>query len=91
MFRLCSRHRKSVSMIPEEASVGPITTYSNFTDGPEFVCHNSRDSMNRILAQANLSPIRSQTRKRLDLHSDSGLRRIASKLTGTIRVIQSMY
>lgn len=78
-------------MIPEEASVSPITTYSNFTDGSEFMSHNSRDSMNRILAQANLSPIRSQTRKRLDRHSDSGLRRIASKLTGTIRVIQRMY
>ena len=88
IFRLCSKHRKSVSMIPEEASVGPITTYSNFTDGSEFVCHNSRDSTNRVLAQANLSPIRSQTRKRLDLHSDSGRRRIASTQTCTIRVIQ---
>ena len=78
-------------MIPEEASISPVTTYSNFTDRSEFMSHNSRDSMNRILAQANLSPTRSQTRKRLDLHSNIGLRRIASTLTGTIRVIQSMY
>ncbi|CAF4064817.1 unnamed protein product [Rotaria magnacalcarata] len=54
----------------------------------EFAINDARDSMNRILSQVNLSSIRSQTRKRLDKHSDSGLRRITSKLTSTMKVIQ---
>jgi hypothetical protein len=78
-------------MVRDDASVGQITTYSDMTDGSRFTIDDARGSMNRILAQASLSPIRSQVRKRLDLHSESGLRRLASKLTGTVRVIQSMY
>jgi hypothetical protein len=78
-------------MIPENASLGQITTYSDMTDGSRFTIDGSRDSMNRILAQASLSLIRSQTRKRLDQHSDSGLRRLTSKLTNAVRIIQSMY
>ena len=91
MFRLCSKHRKAVSMVSENASVGQITTFSDMTDGSQFTTDDSRCSMNRILAQASLSPIRSQTRKRLDLQSESGIRRLASKLTSTVRVVQSMY
>ena len=90
-FRLCSKHRKAVSMISDGVSLGGITTYTETTEGSEFIVGDSRDSMNQILTQVNLSPIQSQTRKRLDLHSESGLRRLTSKLTSTVRVIQSMY
>lgn len=78
-------------MIPDNLSVGPNTFYSNITTGSEFIIDDSRASMNRVLAQVNISPIRSQTRKRLDQHSDSGLRRITSKLNSTMIVIQSMF
>ena len=47
--------------------------------------------MNRILSQVNLSPIRCQIRKRLDKHSDSSCRRITSKITRAVTVIQSMF
>ncbi|CAF3696601.1 unnamed protein product, partial [Rotaria sp. Silwood1] len=86
--RLCSKHRKESLIISDDLSVGPITTFSNVTSASEIIIDDSRDSMNRSLSQVNLSSIRSQTRKRLDKHSDSGLRRITSKLTGTMRVIQ---
>ena len=89
-FRLCSKQRKAVSMISDGVSLGGITTYKETTEGSEFIVDDSRDSMNRILTQVNLSPIQSRTRKRLDLHSDSGLRRLTSKLTSTVRVIQSI-
>ena len=78
-------------MISDDLSVGPITTFSNATIASEFIIDDSRESMNRILSQVNLSPIRSQTRKRLDKHSDGSRRRITSKLTCAVRVIQSMF
>ncbi|CAM4847212.1 unnamed protein product, partial [Rotaria magnacalcarata] len=65
-----------------------MTTFSNVTSASEFAINDARDSMNRILSQVNLSSIRSQTRKRSDKHSGSGLRRITSKLTSTMKVIQ---
>ncbi|CAF4286381.1 unnamed protein product [Rotaria socialis] len=80
--------KKEILMIPDDLSVGPITTFLNVRSASEFVINDSRDSMNLILSQVNSSPIRSQTRKRLDKHSAGGLRCITSELTGTIRVIQ---
>ena len=77
--------------ISEDISIGPITVYSNITGESEFALDDSRALMNRVLTQVNLSSIRSQTRKRLNQHSNSGLRRISSKLTNTVRVIQSMF
>ncbi|CAF5046094.1 unnamed protein product [Rotaria magnacalcarata] len=65
-----------------------MTIFSNVTTVSEFAINDARDSLNRILSQVNLSSIRSQIRKRLDKHSDSGLRRITSKLTSTMKVIQ---
>ncbi|CAF4437621.1 unnamed protein product, partial [Rotaria magnacalcarata] len=65
-----------------------MTTFSNVTSASEFAINGARDSMNRILSQVNLSSIRSQTRKRLNKHSGSGLRRITSKLISTMKVIQ---
>ena len=90
MFRLYSKHRKVVSIISAGVSLAGITTYTKITEGTEFIVDDSRDSMRRILTQANLSPIRSQTRRRLNLHSESSLHRLTSKLTSTVRIIQSM-
>ncbi len=78
-------------MIPEDILLSPITTYIRVSSGSEFIIDNTRESMNRILAEANLSPIRSQTRKRLAQHSNSGLRRITSKFNSAMRVIQSTF
>ena len=78
-------------MISDDPSIDPITTFSNATIASEFIIDDSHEPMNRILSQVNLSPIRSQTRKRLDKHSDSSCRRITSKLTRAMRVIQSMF
>ena len=78
-----------MSMIPDGASLGQFTAYTATTEGSEFLVDNSRDAMNRILGAVNLSLIRSQARKRWDLQSDSGVRRLASKLVTTVRVIQS--
>ena len=78
-------------MITDEASLGRFTVCTETTEGSEFVIDDSRDSMNQILILVSLSPIRLQTRKRLYLHFDSGLRRLTAKLTSTVRVIQSVY
>ena len=78
-----------MSMIPDGASLGQFTAYTATTEDSEFLVDNSRDAMNRILGAVNLSPIRSQARKHLDLQSDSGVRRLVSKLVTTVRVIQS--
>lgn len=90
MFRLCSKHRKDVLTIPDDVSIVPDTLYSHNTCTSEFVIDDSRELMNHILAEVNLSPIRSQTRKKLSKYSDSGLRRIAAKLNASVQVIQSM-
>ena len=76
-------------MIPDGASLGQFTAYTATTEGFEFLADNSRDAMNRTLGAVNLSPIQSQARKLLDLQSDSGVRRLASKLVTTVHVIQS--
>lgn len=64
--------------------------FSDYTDASLFEIDDSRESMNRILAEVSLSPIRSQTRKTLESNSHSGLRRITSKFSSTMRVLQSM-
>lgn len=89
-YRLCTKHRKMASIIPEEASLGQFSNYTVATNDTEFIVDDSRESINRILSQVSMSPIRSQARKRLDQHSESGLRRLTSKLTKAVRVIQSM-
>ncbi len=89
-FRLCTKHRKEASMIPEDVSVGVVTNYSTTLDGSEYGSKDSRALMNHILTQVNLSPIRSQTRKRLSECSISGRRRLVTKFNNTIKVFQSM-
>ena len=66
-----------------------MSPISYFTAASVLSIGNPRRSMNRILVESNLSPIRSQKRKRLDSCSKSGLRRIKSKLTNTMKVIGS--
>ena len=56
-----------------------ISVASQHTAGCEFVIDNRRETMNRILAEVNLSPIRSQTTKSIKNQSKSGLRRLVSK------------
>ena len=75
--------------IQELESVTPTSPISNFTGASGLTMNDSRRSMNWILAEASLSPIRSQTRKRLDSYSKSGLRRIKSKLAKTVKTIES--
>ena len=66
-----------------------MSPISYFTGASGLSIGNPRRSMNRILVEVNLSPIRSQTRKRLDSCSKSGLRWIKSKPTDTMKVIES--
>ncbi len=65
ILRLCSKDRKEAQAMSDDVSVSPITVYSNATNGSEFIIDNSRQSTNNILALMGLSPIRSQTRKKL--------------------------
>ncbi|CAF3865475.1 unnamed protein product [Rotaria magnacalcarata] len=87
--RICSKHRKQILEIRELESVGPISPISNFTGASTLTIDNSLRSMNRILDQVNLSPIRSQTKKRLGSYSKGGIRRIKWKLATTMKVIGS--
>ena len=90
LFRICSKHRKEILAIPYLETVGPCTPSSNFTSRSEFTINDSRQSMNRILAEANLSPIRSQATKQIESYPESSLRRMKSKLNNAIQVIKSM-
>ncbi|CAF4415315.1 unnamed protein product [Rotaria socialis] len=53
----------------------------NLRRAPLCFIEDTRVTMNRILAEANLSPIRSQTRMALQRQSKSGIRRLLSKLS----------
>ncbi|CAF4698348.1 unnamed protein product [Rotaria socialis] len=66
--RLCSKHRKLISVSPDSES---ITCQSQFTNSTPCFIEDTRDTMNRILAEANLSPIRSHTRMALQRQSKS--------------------
>ncbi|CAF1620938.1 unnamed protein product [Adineta ricciae] len=66
----------------------PVDIASQHTGGSEFTIDNRRDTMNRILADVNLSPIRSQTTKPIKDHSKSGLRRLISKFTRGSKAFQ---
>ena len=60
---------------------------SHWTSGSE---EDTRDSMNSILAEANVSPIRSQTRSTLQHQSKSSLRRLLYKLNRGTDSLRSM-
>lgn len=60
------------------------------TNATPYVVEDPRATMNRILAEAQLSPIRSQARTTLQNQSKSSLRRLLSKLTRGARTLQGM-
>lgn len=65
-----------------------ISVASQHTAGSAFVIDDPRETMNRILAEVNLSPIRSQTTKSITNQSKSGLRRLVSKFTRGSKALQ---
>ena len=63
---------------------------SHWTSGSEFMIEDTRDSMNRILAEASISPIRSSTRSTLQHQSKSSLHRLLSKFNRGTDSLRSM-
>ena len=88
MFRLCSKHRKSV------LSMLDIKNYShlsyNTTLDPSYEIDDSRDSVNRILCEVRISPVKSRTSKALKEQSKSGVRHLLSKLQRSIQLFQGI-
>ena len=64
-LRLCSKHRKLVAMIDNIESMindaASIRAGSHHTTESSFTIDGQRDAMNHILAEAKLTPVRSQT------------------------------
>lgn len=67
-----------------------ISVASQHTTESAFVIDKPRETMNRILAEVNLSPVRSQTTKPIKAQSKSGLRRLLSKFTRGSRALQGI-
>ena len=63
---------------------------SHWTSKSKLMIEDTRDSMNRILAEASISPIRSQTRSTLQHQSKSSLRRLLSRLNRGTDSLRSM-
>ncbi|CAF2080774.1 unnamed protein product [Rotaria magnacalcarata] len=57
-----------------------IAGESQYSSGTQFAIEDTRDTINRILPETNISPIRSQARATLQHQSKSSLRRLLSKL-----------
>ena len=81
-----------VSLIDSIASIMndgvSVSAVSQHTAGSEFMIDNLRETMNPILAEVNLSPIRSQTTQSIKNQSKTGLRRLVSKFTRESRALQ---
>ena len=62
-----------------------VETYShpsyNTTFDPSYEIDDSRDSINRILCEVGISPIKSRTSKALKEQSKSSVRRLLSKFS----------
>lgn len=85
-----------MSTIPDTAFMAndaeSVSAMSQYTTGADsYTMHDHRDIMNRILADAHLSPVRSQTTIPLKKQSKSGLRRLVSKLTRGTHALQSIF
>ena len=93
-LRLCSKHRKLIAMIDSIESMindaASISASSHHTTESSFTIDGQRDAMNRILAEAKLTPVRSQTIIALKKQSKSGLRRLVSKLTRGTHAFQGI-
>ena len=71
----------------DEVSIGAT---SQHTDESEFVVNDQRERINRILAEFNLSPIRSQVTTSIKSQSKSALRRLVSKFTRGSKALQGL-
>ena len=94
-FGICSKHRKLITMIDNIESmindVASISTSSHYTAESSFMIDGHRETVNRILVEAKLSQVRSQTTAALKKQSKSGLRRLVSKLTRGTRALQGVF
>ena len=77
------------SLMNDGVSIGAT---SQHTDESEFVVNDQRERMNRILAEFNLSPIRSQVTTSIKSQSKSALRRLVtrSKFTRGSKALQGL-
>lgn len=67
-----------------------IDVTSRYTAGSEFVVNDQRERINRILAEVNLSPIRSQVTTSIKNQSKSAVRRLLSKFTRGSKALQGL-
>ncbi|CAF4577001.1 unnamed protein product, partial [Rotaria socialis] len=86
--RLCSKHRKFMSTSRDTQDLISIGDPSVATGVSTFEIVDTREAMTRILPEANISPIRSQTRMALKSQSKSSLRRLVSKLSRGAQILQ---
>ena len=86
---------EAVLLINDAASLAndaaSISANSHYAAASSYIIHDQRETMNRILLEANLSPIRSQTRRPLRKQSKSGLRRLVSKLTRATNAFRGIF
>ncbi|CAF4181776.1 unnamed protein product [Rotaria magnacalcarata] len=86
--RLCSKHRKFMSISRDTQDLISIGDPSVATGVSTFEIVDTREAMNRISSEANISSIRSQTRMALGSQSKSSLRRLVSKLNRGSQILQ---
>ena len=67
-----------------------IGATSRHIDESEFVVNDQRERMNHILAEFNLSSIRSQVTISIKSQSKSALRRLVSKFTRGSKALQGL-
>ena len=67
-----------------------IGATSRHTDESEFVANDQRERMDRILAEFNLSPIRSQVTTSIKSQSKSAFHRLVSKFTRESKALQGL-
>ena len=68
-----------------------ISAPSQHTTGFEFVANDQPGRINRILAEYNMSPIRSQVTTSIKNQSKSALRRVLSKFTRGSKALQGQF
>jgi hypothetical protein len=80
--------------MPLPTDLASISEHSEYVPDRSIVIEDiqdNREAMNRILAEANVSPIRSQARKTLERQSKSGLRRLLSKFNRGTRSFEGIF
>ena len=74
-------------LMNDGVSIGAI---SRHTAESEFVVNDQRERTNRILAEFNLNPIRSQVTTSIKSPSKSALRGLISKFTRGLKALQGL-